>query len=255
MTKLLAAVDNSTAALPVVGTACAVADLFGAKVEALHVTVDGADLARAAANAALIPYWRTGGDPTAQLLAAADDPDVLLVAAAFRNVDSADAEPLGSVTRELMTQLPRPIVVVPPGEDAPARIDRVLVALDRDAAATAALEPVLALVAGAEVEIVIVHVCAPDDVPPFADQLQHETNAWVDEFLSGYCPMARDRIRVELRYGEPAGEISAVAARLAADLVVLAWSQSLDAGHAPVVRRLVAQDRIPILLVPIGLVR
>ena len=45
MTKLLAAVDNSTAALPVVGTACAVADLFGAKVEALHVVVDGDDLA------------------------------------------------------------------------------------------------------------------------------------------------------------------------------------------------------------------
>ena len=97
------------------------------------------------------------------------------------------------------------------------------------------------------------HVCSLDDVPPFCDQPQHETNAWVDEFLSGYCPIARDRVRLELRYGEPAGEIAAVAARVAADLVVLAWSQTLDADHAPVVQRLIAQDRIPILLVPIGL--
>ena len=47
--------------------------------------------------------------------------------------------------------------------------------------------------------------------------------------------------------------MSAVAARLAADLVVLAWSQSLDADHAAVVRMVLAQDRIPVLLVPISL--
>ena len=57
---------------------------------------------------------------------------------------------------------------------------------------------------------------------------------------------------LELRYGEPAGEMAAIATRVAADLVVLAWRQTLDADHAAVVQRLMRQDRIPVLLVPIG---
>ncbi|HZP31471.1 MAG TPA: universal stress protein, partial [Acidimicrobiia bacterium] len=131
MSKLLAAVDNSTAALPVVGTACAVADVFGAKVEALHVVEDGDDMARAAADTALVPYWRIGGEPSHELLAAADDPDVLALALASRDLDGPGG-PVGTVTRRLITEAPRPVVVVPPGQEAPARIDRVLVAIDRD---------------------------------------------------------------------------------------------------------------------------
>jgi hypothetical protein len=33
---------------------------------------------------------------------------------------------------------------------------------------------------------------------------------------------------------------------------VLAWRQTFDEGHAAVVERLLRQDRIPVLLVPIG---
>ena len=103
MTKLLAAVDNSTAALPVVGTACAVAELFGVKVEVLHVTEDGDvvarsedDIARAAADAALVPYWRGHGEPAEQLLAAAEDADVAAIAIAARSLDRADAREVGA---------------------------------------------------------------------------------------------------------------------------------------------------------------
>jgi nucleotide-binding universal stress UspA family protein len=251
--KLLAALDNSTAALPVVGTACAIAEMLDAKVEALHVVEDGADdLARAAANASLIPYWRTGGEPSHELLAAADDPDVLALTLATRDLDHSDVF-VGNVTRRLITEAPRPIVVVPPGEDAPAHIDRVLVALDRDLATTEALGSLLSAIAAAQVEIVVVHVCSTEEIPPFADQIQHETNAWADEFLSRYCPLTQDRIRLELRYGDVPGEVAAVAARVAADLVVLAWSQSLDSGRAAVVRTVLARDRVPVLLVPTGL--
>src|SRR5215475_11022752 len=102
--KLLAAVDNSTAALPVVGTACAIADVLGAKVEAMHVVEEDDDVvARAAANASLVPYWRTGGEPSREVLAAADDPDVLAVALATRDVDHSDVV-VGTVARRLITE-------------------------------------------------------------------------------------------------------------------------------------------------------
>jgi nucleotide-binding universal stress UspA family protein len=251
--KLLAAVDNSTAALPVVGTACAVADVFGAKVEAVHVLDGRDDVARAAADASLVPYWRTAGEPGRELLAAADDPDVFALVLGSRDLDHADTM-VGDITLRLITEAPRPIVVVPPADDAPAHVDRVLVALDRDLATTQALRPVLDSLAATGVEIVVVHVCSPEDVPPFAEQVQHETDAWAGEFLSSYCSLPRGRVRLELRYGDAPGEISAVAARVAADLVVLAWSQTFDGGHAAVVGKLIREDRVPVLLVPIAVV-
>jgi nucleotide-binding universal stress UspA family protein len=250
--KLLAAVDNSTAALPVVGTACAIADVFGAKVEAMHVVEGDDDIARAAANAALVPYWRTGGDPGREVLHAADDPDVFAIALGSRDLDHGDVF-VGDVARRLITEAPRPVVVVPPSVDAPARIDRVLVAIDCDLVTTETLRPVLVGVAATGVEIVVVHVSSPDELPRFADQIQHETDAWSGEFLSRYCPLPQARIRLELRYGDGPGEISAVAAHVAADLVVLAWSQSLDGGRAGVVRKLIGENRVPVLLVPTSL--
>ena len=249
--KLLAAVDNSTVALPVVGTACAIAEMFDAKVEAMHVVEGGDDFARAAADASLVPYWRTGGDPGRELLAAVDDPDVLALALGSRDLDDVDVD-VGEVARCLITESPRPVVVVPPVGDAPARVERVLVALDRDLATTEALRRVLETIAATGVEIVVVHVCSPDELPRFADQIQHETDAWAGEFLTRYCSLPRRRIHLELRYGDVAGEVAAVAARVAADLVVLAWRQSLDGDHGAVVRRLIGQDRVPVLLVPVA---
>jgi nucleotide-binding universal stress UspA family protein len=250
--KLMAAVDNSTAALPVVGTACALAEVFGAKVEAMHVVEEDDDvLARAAANASLVPYWRTGGEPSREVLAVADDPDVLALALGTRDVDHSDIV-LGTVARRLITESPRPVVVVPPGQDAPAHVDRVLVAIDCNLATTETLAPVLAALATTAVEIVVVHVCSTEEIPPFADQVQYETAAWAEEFLTRYCPLPTERIRLELRYGDAPGEIAAVAARVAADVVVLAWSQSFDDDHATIVQELLARDRVPVFLVPTG---
>jgi nucleotide-binding universal stress UspA family protein len=252
MTKLLAAVDNSTAALPVVGTARAVADLLGAKVEVLHVVEDGDDLARASADAALVPYWRLDGDPAAQLLAAAGDADVIAIAVAARSVDGPDVPIIGATTRSLITELGKPVVVVPPDMDAPARIDRVLVPLDESLATADALGYAVRALAESDVELLILHVSSLDSVPRFSDQPQHETDNWCEEFLARYSPAASSRVELVLRFGEPAEQVSDAATHLAADLVVLAWRRTLDVGHAPVVRRLLSQDRIPVLLVPVG---
>lgn len=252
MTKLLAAVDNSTAALAVVGTACAVADLFGAKVEVLHVVENGDDVARAAADAALVPYGTAAGDPIAELLAAAEDPDVLGIAVAARRLDRVGGPALGGTTRAMLTRLRKPVVVVPPGDDAPARIDRVLVPLDGEPATTDALRGTLQPLAASDVEIIVLHVCAPESIPRFADQVQHETESWAREFLLRYWPVPSRRVRLELRVGEPDGEVAGTVNRLAADLIVLGWGRSLAAGRAQVARRLLEQDRVPILLVAGG---
>jgi nucleotide-binding universal stress UspA family protein len=43
MSKVLAAIDNSAAARPVLASAAALADLLGAELEAIHVREDGYD--------------------------------------------------------------------------------------------------------------------------------------------------------------------------------------------------------------------
>lgn len=272
MTKLLAAVDNSTAALPVVGTACAVAELFGAKVEVLHVgeggdagARSGDDIARAAADAALVPYWRADGEPAERLLAAAADPDVFAIAVAARSLDRADAPAdapssaprgvwaVGGTTRALITGLMKPVVVVPPESDAPARIDRIVLPLDESRTTTDALTSTARALAASDAELVVLHVCAPDAAPRFSEQPQHETQSWSREFLSRYWPAPARRARLELRMGEPADAVLDTMTRLAADLVVVAWGRSLDAGRAEIVRRVLGHEHVPVLLLAVAI--
>ena len=61
MKRVLAAVDNSLAVKPVIATACALAELLGAQVEAVHVKTDGRRTAQSAADAAGVPLRAVSG--------------------------------------------------------------------------------------------------------------------------------------------------------------------------------------------------
>jgi nucleotide-binding universal stress UspA family protein len=67
MTRVIAALDNSLAARPVLATAQSLAKLFGARVDAVHVRMDGARVASSEAAAAGLELHMLTG-PTVERL-------------------------------------------------------------------------------------------------------------------------------------------------------------------------------------------
>jgi nucleotide-binding universal stress UspA family protein len=246
MSVVLAAIDNSAAARPVLATAAAVADLMHSGVEAVHVRDDGDRTATAAARAAGIPL-RELSDPIPQSLvreAERRDIRVLVVGARAAPVGR---HPAGHVALRVITTLHKPLVVVPPEVRLPLRLRRALVPLDGTKTTTAALAETLELVYGSSVEVVLLHVFDKLRVPRFADQPQYELDAWASEFLARH---SRPGLRLEVRAGAPGQHVLDVAEAVEADLIVLGWAQDLSPGRAEVVREVLSRSRMPVLLLP-----
>jgi nucleotide-binding universal stress UspA family protein len=248
MTKVLAAIDDSASARPVVATALAVAAALGATAEALYVRENHPPGPRDAADAAAVPFRQVDGDVVDEIAAAAAADDVAAVVVGVRS--SPAAAPAGHVALELMTRLAKPLVVVPPGADPPLALRRVAVPLDGTAETAARVRPALDLATLAGIEVVVIHVCDEDRIPPFTDQPQHETPAFADEFVARYVPGGA--VQLELRVGVPADEVLGAALALDADLCALAWAQGLEHGRARVVKELLAHSPIPLLLLPMS---
>jgi len=249
MTKVLAAIDNSAAARPVLATALVVAPLFSAEVEAVHVREDGDRNARAAAEAADVPLREIPGPRVASLVAEGQADEVAALVLGVRG-SLVGRRPAGRTALELIVALRKPLVVVPPHAVVPPRLERVLVPLDATAETTAALADTIELACGAGIEVVALHVHDRDTLLRFDDQPQHELDAWRREFLARHCPRPQ-RARLEVRVGAPGRHVVAVAGDQQADLVVLGWAQDLSAGHATVVREVLGHSDVPVLLLPI----
>jgi nucleotide-binding universal stress UspA family protein len=54
-----------------------------------------------------------------------------------------------------------------------------------------ALEHALAVAARGDVEIILLHVTENGAIPAFSDQVQHETDAFGDEFIARYACSTR----------------------------------------------------------------
>jgi nucleotide-binding universal stress UspA family protein len=250
MTTIVAAIDNSAAARPVLAVALALAQLYDAEVAAVHAREDGLRTARAAATAAGVSLRSTEAPVVPALLEAARSPDVAAVVLGSRGV-GAWSHRAGHVALELARLLPKPLMVVPP--DAPTRGEfrRILVPLDGRRRTEAALAQVMTLAARHPFEIVVLHVHDRDSVPLFSDQRHHELESWTEEFLRRHCPEP-ERVALELRTGIPGEHVLRVAKETDADVIALGWSQDLATGHAAVVREVLERSTIPALLIPIG---
>ena len=247
MSKVLAAIDNSTVAGPVLATAFAVADVLHSDVEALHVREDGDGRASAAAHAAGVVLREIAG-PTAQsLVRAAEDREVSALVLGARGFP-VGRRPAGHVALEVITSLKKPLVVVPPEVRLPIRLRRALVPLDGTRVTATALGETIELVRGSDVEVVALHVFDRESPPLIADQPHHELDAWGREFLARYC---RHGVRLEARVGVAGEHVLDVAAEADADLIALGWAQDLSPGRAAVVREVLARSRVPVLLVPL----
>jgi len=247
MRRIVAALGDDAAATGVVSAAVAVGGLFGVEVELVNVREDGPPAAaEAAAAAAGLALTTLPGDPFGALSAAAEREDVVaLVLAACGAPDAGHR--LSHTTRQLITSVSKPIVVVPVGYAPSDRIARVLVPLDGTTASAVALRGTVEMAAEAEVEVVLVHVLDVANLPAFGDQVAHEVRTWSDAFIARNAPTALGA-RLELRVGVPAAGIEEALSESHADLLALGWSRELTEGRAAVVSELLAAAGVPVLL-------
>jgi hypothetical protein len=153
--------------------------------------------------------------------------------------------------RRVVQQSAKPVVLVPAtARNRPPPIRRVLIPLDGTARSAAAVAATAEQLARGGAELVILHVFDAETVPKFWDQPAHAGHTWAQEFLARYC--TQPGARLELRSGAAAEHVLRVARAEKADMITLAWSQRLDPGRAPIVRRAIVEAAVPVMLVPIA---
>lgn len=249
MSTILAAVDGTPTARAVLETARLLARTFDAHAEAIHVLTPGGEIPSRLAATVAMPLRTPTGDPVETLCRALNnDTDVDLAVVGARGGLSGPL-PVGHVALELLTRTETPIVVVPPEawEHIPRRLGKALVPLDAATAGAPVLQAAVSALAGAGAEVVVLHVV---DAPPrFLDHPDRDLGEWAHQLVARHLPVS---VRTEVRTGGAARGVLMVAAAERVDLIVLAWSRLLDAGHAAVVRDVLTRACVPVLILPIG---
>ncbi|MBI1845006.1 MAG: universal stress protein [Actinobacteria bacterium] len=248
--KLIAAIDDSPVAQPVLDTALVIGNLLGLDIEVVHVTNRGGLSASGAARAAGLPMQQLKGNAVDALVEALDDPDVAIGVVGARG-HAGGPHPAGHATLSMVQRTGTPLVVVPPELCRPAsqRMTRILVPLDGSPDTTAAVQSVVTGFSESGVEVVALHVFTRETVPRFIDQTQHGLDAWADEFTARHeigCP------RLVTRSGSPGQAVIGLAVAEDVDLIVIGWSRDLSPGRAQVVAEVLAQSCVPVLLVPVN---
>lgn len=254
MGLLIAAIDESAAARPVLATALEIAQLIGDRLVALTVCDDRPRQTTTDVAAACdVALHVCRGDPIAEITAAAAGDDVDGVVVGSRGLPSA-RRAVGHTALALIQALDKPVVVVPPTANAePGHLHRLLVPLDGTAATAAAVEAFLRRVRlTPEFDVVALHVFEADEIPSFSDHAGHETAMWEGEFLQRWLPDHHRDVAIETRVGRAGEAVRAVVRDVGADLVVVAWKQDLSPGRADVISALLADGDIPIVMLPAG---
>jgi len=251
MNKLIAAIDDSAAARPVLATALALAPVLGATVEAVHVSEDGGGhTAEAMAESRGVPLRALSGDPLETLALVAEEDDVVALAVGARGRPSG-RRPAGHLALALAGRIDKPVLVVPPEAHPADRIRRVVVAMEGTPGKARGLKRAVELGTASDVELVVIHVDDETAIPLFSDQVQYEAESYAREFLARYCPGAPDA-RLELRIGVPADEILATSETIAPDVIAIGWPHTSDADRGLVAREILERSHLPVLLVAIA---
>lgn len=247
MSRIIAAIDNSAASAGVLRAALAMAPIVGASVEAVHVSEDSSRTAHAAAEKAGVPLQVLPGEPLQAIAALAGASDVSMI------VVGAHGSPLrtrtGHLALALANQLDKPILAVPPKAVVPRNIRRMLIAMEGTSAKAKKAPTAITLVEPGSLEILAVHV--DDSIPSFSDQVGHETEAFVREFLARYLP-GWPKTTLRTRIGVPADEILTETEQIGADVLAVGWPQTTDAERGIVARELLQRSRIPVLLIGVA---
>ncbi|MGO9341544.1 MAG: universal stress protein [Acidimicrobiales bacterium] len=246
MSRVIAAVDHVTASQSVIGMAQAVAYALDASLEIQFLPEEG-DLTQPTTEVGGRPSLAHYGDPVEGLASAAQESDVVAIILGAHTTSVHQQAP-GHLAMALADRTDKPVLVVPPGVLVPDRLRTVVLAMEGTPAKARALQRSVAISARAGLEIVVVHVEDEESIPSFSDQIQHETEAYAQEFFARHL-IGAPQMRLELRVGDPATEVLSAAEAADAELIAVGWPQ--DPSRGDVARRIVALSAVPVLMVPI----
>jgi nucleotide-binding universal stress UspA family protein len=248
--EIIAALDNSLAAKPVLTTALALGDLLGAQVIPVHVSLDGARVAAGTAENAGLKLQVRRGPIVEQLFDQARGEEVVALVLGTHG-SPGDRRPLGSTAVAIATSVQKPVVVVPPDARTPGALRRVLIPIERGVSASLTPQAIIELAQGAELDVVVLHVHEPTALPAFTDQPQHEQSEWTREFVRRYCPWGIGAVRLEVRIGSADEVVPRFAEQERADIIAFGWAQELAEGRAPIIRATLSRGKVPVMLVPV----
>jgi nucleotide-binding universal stress UspA family protein len=248
MSTVVAALDASAAARPVLESAVRMAELAGATVEAVHVGSTSEGLIAQLARQFDLPLRLLAGPVEAALLERINADDVVAAVLGARGA-TGGRQPAGHTASELMQRARCPVLVVPPDLACPqrSRWRRLLLPLEGHAESSRAAADALNDVITGEVETIVLHVFTPATAPPMLDRPSRDLALWADEFLARHGP---PDARIECRSGSVADQVARECDAEHADLVALSWTQDMSAGHAAVIRDVLSRSTIPVLLLP-----
>ena len=249
MPLVIAAIDKSAADRPVLAAAAALGHVLGAEVEAVYMADEPGRTASAYAGSLAIPMRRLEGDPVTELLARATASSVVGVVIGARRRTKGNG--IGHLPSAVVDAVDKPVLVVPPEAPPVQRFRTALVAMEGTPAKARAIKSAVELAAGADLELIVVHVDDESSIPSFSDQLAHEADAYATEFLARYAPGA-PRARLELRIGSPAEAIIAASSSLAADLIALGWPKSPEPGRGWVAKEVLERSHVPVVVVALA---
>jgi hypothetical protein len=220
--------------------------VFGSQVEAVTVTDALGETAAATAARARVPFRSLPGDPLGRLLELGAEDDVVAFAIGQRSHVGAGAT--GHLALGVASGVVQPVLVVPPQGEVPAHFRRVLMAMEGRPGRTRHLRRAVALAAGAELELVILHVDDEDSLPMFSDHAGYDTEAYAEEFVARYVP-GLPVARLELRVGSPVEQILRTCEAERPDVLALGWPHDTRDGRGEIPRAVLERAATPVLLV------
>lgn len=250
MRTVLAALDSSPAARPVLDTAIELAAITGAVVDAVHVREDSSPTPEAIASQRNVPLREIEGPVDSALLEELRSPEVIVGVLGARGTPGG-RRPVGSTALRVIEQVAKPVAVVPPEaiEVVAKEPRRLLIPLEGTTESAQPVESQLVPLLASDVELVVVHVFSTSTAPVMVDHPDWGLETWGGEFLARYCPGAA---LIDLRTGPVGGRILEAASQAGAEIIVLSWSQDMSRGRAAVVRAILEHSPVPVLLLPGG---
>lgn len=249
MTTVLAAIDGSPISRTVLDVANEVARVLGADVDAVHVVERDAEPPEVEIWDAETPLRLLHGEAANVLVEEASaDSVAAIVLGSCREVGGPT--PAGHVSLDVIGNVRKPVVVVPPATASDYELHTVLVPVFGKPAR--ALEEVVRLTENPQLHVIILRLLDESSIPAFEDKPHYDVEVWADEFLARWVPGAASDTAIEVRIGEPEDLVISVAQEVSADLVAIGRLRSVPAARAPVVLAALARSPVPVVLLPLA---
>ena len=250
MSIVVAVLDSSAAARPVLEVAQRIGELTESPVEAVHVRSDplkSVETPESLAARNEVPFQVLDGTVEPEILRTMDRADVLVGVIGAR-ATTGGRRPVGRTTLHVIARMNKPVVVVPPDLIAPGSFRRLLVPLEGTEESSQPVLDRLGPLLRSDVEVVVLHVFTDVTQPAMLDRPLRDLQMMGKRIpRRATIPHAAG---IEFRPGPVAMRVAEVSQEQSIDLIVLSWSQDISAERARVVREVLSASALPVLLLP-----